>query len=522
MKTRASSIGIPLGVILFVLVFSAVGALAATHEITPWHGNHKGAVSITFDDGLATEYNFAFPALDQRGMKGTFFITTGDATWPWWIEVANAGHEIGAHGVGHPNFTTISRAEAEYQMATSQAQINANITSQRCLTFAFPYGAANESVATLVGKYFIAGRIVNGDLNDPTTDLNRENAFDINYYSLDRMKALTEQASTEGKWLVPLFHSFDPAEYPYLAWTQQMFLSYLDYLKAETPELWVAPFGTVIKYMRERGAATLSVSSQTDNAIELKLTDTLDNTIFNHPLTIRSEVPVNWPKVTMQQGTTVTDLTPVVDQGTWVVYYDALPDQGLIRLTNANASPSQVANDDFYLASQGHELKVAAPGLLQNDQKGALRAILVRGPAYGEVQVSSNGAFVYKPQPGFIGSDTFSYRANYGTYDSNIAVVTVTVMAGYFKEIVVNPKDVRGGNTTVGKVQFEHELERDAVVSLTLSSSVASAPATVTVPAGSKEAVFQITTTDVVTTTQVTITARYADRVKTFRFNVKP
>src|SRR5262249_41776658 len=38
-----------------------------------------------------------------------------------------------------------------------------------------------------------------------------------------------------------------------------------------------------------------------------------------------------------------------------------------------------------------------------------------------------NGAFTYTPASGFSGTDTFTYKANDGHLDSNVAMVTITV-----------------------------------------------------------------------------------------------
>jgi hypothetical protein len=39
----------------------------------------------------------------------------------------------------------------------------------------------------------------------------------------------------------------------------------------------------------------------------------------------------------------------------------------------------------------------------------------------------TNGSFTYTPDPGFFGVDSFTYKANDGELDSNIATVTITV-----------------------------------------------------------------------------------------------
>ena len=54
----------------------------------------KRSVILTFDDGYDDVYEHAFPLLMQRGMVGTFFITTdfverpGYVTWDQIIEMA--------------------------------------------------------------------------------------------------------------------------------------------------------------------------------------------------------------------------------------------------------------------------------------------------------------------------------------------------------------------------------------------------------------------------------------------------
>ena len=61
---------------LLFAVFLPMQVSAAAHQITQWADNRAGAVSITFDDGLISHYTLAVPALNARGFKGTFFITS--------------------------------------------------------------------------------------------------------------------------------------------------------------------------------------------------------------------------------------------------------------------------------------------------------------------------------------------------------------------------------------------------------------------------------------------------------------
>ncbi|MDD2272159.1 MAG: Ig-like domain-containing protein [Desulfuromonadaceae bacterium] len=414
--------------ILLQLMLSAQVALAVPHSITTWRENKPAALSLTFDDGYYSQYEKALPALNARGFKGTFFIFTDYSDyfnlWDRWAEAATMGHEIASHTKTHPYLTTLPLSEAEYEITVSQTLIDAKITGQKSLSFAYPYGDLNTAVKALVQKSYIGARGVKEALNDASTDSYNTLAFDVVNSDVLQMKALTEQAVSQQKWLIPIFHGFSPDEYG--GWNSDQLISYLDYLKGRA-DVWVAPFGTVIKYLRERGTAALSVATQSGDMITLNLTDTLDNTVFDCPLTVRSEVP--WTTVRVQQGNgVITTLASVTEAGVQVVYYDAVPDSGIITLTNGAVSQSVVATNDSYTVNTGTVLNQTAPGVLGNDTAPAgviLAAQLVSGTSHGTLTLNSNGSFLYTPLAGYVGSDSFTYRANDGTTNSNIATVTI-------------------------------------------------------------------------------------------------
>lgn len=101
------------------------------------------------------------------------------------------------------------------------------------------------------------------------------------------------------------------------------------------------------------------------------------------------------------------------------------------QCVSPNISP--VAVNDGYMTTSNTLLNVAAPGVLGNDSDNdgdPLTAILVSGPANGILIVNANGSFNYSPNAGFVGSDTFTYVANDGVVNSNVATVTITVTEG--------------------------------------------------------------------------------------------
>jgi VCBS repeat-containing protein len=99
---------------------------------------------------------------------------------------------------------------------------------------------------------------------------------------------------------------------------------------------------------------------------------------------------------------------------------------------NISINHAPVAVEDTYSTDEDTVLNVAAPGVLTNDSDvdgDPLTAVQVIGPANGTLTLNANGSFTYTPNADFNGTDTFTYRANDGTADSNVATVTITVTA---------------------------------------------------------------------------------------------
>jgi VCBS repeat-containing protein len=69
--------------------------------------------------------------------------------------------------------------------------------------------------------------------------------------------------------------------------------------------------------------------------------------------------------------------------------------------------------------------------VLDNDSAPSglpLSAVLVTPPAHGNVSLASDGTFTYTPGLGYIGGDTFTYKATDGVQESTPATVSITVI----------------------------------------------------------------------------------------------
>ncbi|PRX49648.1 Ig-like domain-containing protein [Salegentibacter salegens] len=114
------------------------------------------------------------------------------------------------------------------------------------------------------------------------------------------------------------------------------------------------------------------------------------------------------------------------------VAYDGEDFSGEVRVTitvnQVNSAP--IAEDDTYEVDQDEILNIPAPGVLGNDEDedgDNLTANLEDGAQNGTLTLNSDGSFEYEPDDGFSGQDSFTYSANDGELDSNIATVTITV-----------------------------------------------------------------------------------------------
>ena len=99
------------------------------------------------------------------------------------------------------------------------------------------------------------------------------------------------------------------------------------------------------------------------------------------------------------------------------------------QLTGENSVP--VAANDVYSTSRNTTLTITVPGVLGNDtdpEGATLTAQLVSNPSHGALTLNTNGSFTYTPTTGYVGSDSFTYVANDGTYNGNVATVTITVL----------------------------------------------------------------------------------------------
>lgn len=102
-----------------------------------------------------------------------------------------------------------------------------------------------------------------------------------------------------------------------------------------------------------------------------------------------------------------------------------------VTVTYDNTAP--VAVDDAYVTDEDVPLVTdAVSGVLANDTDAdldPLTSVPMSGPANGTVVPNPDGSFTYTPDPDWFGVDSFTYVADDGLLQSDVATVTIDVTA---------------------------------------------------------------------------------------------
>lgn len=126
--------------------------VARLHEL--WNspnGNLPPAIVLTFDDGLASDYEEAFPILLENAAGAEFFVNTatighpGFLTWRQIDEMRRAGMSFQSHSHEHVALSTLPECELRRQLKDSK-QILEDRLGKPANFLAAPYGVLNRRV----------------------------------------------------------------------------------------------------------------------------------------------------------------------------------------------------------------------------------------------------------------------------------------------------------------------------------------------------------------------------------------
>ena len=399
--------------ILLIAAFLAAGevgysqTIEAPYEVGTWPGFCQAAISYTFDDGCSNQYAIAIPMLNEFDFDLTMYpIINRSPNWAALQNAAAEGHEIGSHTMSHPYLNQLTIEQQTAELENSQNITNSHIPGEQCLTLAYPYCVPSNQALT--EQYYIAARHCQGYI-ERTTPTNFYQISSIICGSLGSVKTtanfisrFTSAANSKG-WCVFLIHGIDnDGEYsPLPSATLRESLEYLD---ANRDTFWVSTFVNVVRYIRERNAVSVAELSSQGDHITLQVTDTLDNSIYNYPVTVRRPLPPGWPGANVSQDSNSVNSHIVQVDSVKYVMFDVVPDGGEVVLTKSPPAPTDLTATAGYATvtldwNDVNESDIAGYNVYRSTSSGSgyekLNDLLLSSSSYEDVNIPHDTTYYY-------------------------------------------------------------------------------------------------------------------------------
>ena len=216
-----------------------------TVSVWPWKDGKQGALSISVDDSQGSCYD----ELTRNGFRGTYFAN-GTTAPSFYTAYYNAGMELGSHLAVHECSAFDDNTLREY--IDSNVQGICATTPQPCdqlISLAWPCGFNTLGEQRIASDYFLSSRGYNYNLLEEQVpadfqDLKSFNSHEHTPYPPSDLKTVVDSAVQQGKWANLVFHTTCDDD------------GAIDY--AAGRDIWVAPIGTVIKYILQAERFALS------------------------------------------------------------------------------------------------------------------------------------------------------------------------------------------------------------------------------------------------------------------------
>lgn len=254
--------------------WALAGPAPAQPTAFPWPEGQRAAVSLAYDDALPSQLDNAIPALDRRGLKGTFYLTlAADAVRDRlddWRAAARGGHELGNHSLFHQcsargagrewvlpenDLDAITVAQMRAQVALANTMLHA-IDGSTEFTYTAPCGDRAASDGEYIGQVaplFLGIKLVGGDVVPDMWTLDRSAvpvAVPVDASGAELI-ALVEEAGRRGTMVNFTFHGIGG---DHLSVGTQAHDALLDHLARHRDHYWTDTFRNQMRWVRDRQA----------------------------------------------------------------------------------------------------------------------------------------------------------------------------------------------------------------------------------------------------------------------------
>jgi peptidoglycan/xylan/chitin deacetylase (PgdA/CDA1 family) len=272
------------------------------------------------------------------------YLQEAGDTWDEFRRDAAKGYEIASHSITHASMPGLDSVNIVYELEKSKEEIKNQIGERYTFSTEVPYGYENERVMKIAYKIYPALR---NRMPEPwLTELDRPSrktpaVNKLDYVQWQRecntrapmplMKSWVDTAAMRrDTWLVLVIHGVDGLGYE--ARPSTLLDEYFQYIKNKEDKIWVATFGDVTRYMREREAARVDEKNE-GRKLVVTLTHPLDKSMYYIPLTLKTYVPAGWKQASVKQGKHLQKIAVTTDGGSASVQYQAYPNEGVISIT---------------------------------------------------------------------------------------------------------------------------------------------------------------------------------------------
>lgn len=375
---------------LFIISQFSFAQNYGSMRFTNYADDRQSAFSLTFDDGLLSQIENVGPILNQYGFKGTFYVLPPYltetlpgiwryGTWPGFQAMAMEGHEIGSHTMNHDTLTLLPWGDISiegtllYELYKSKDSVGQKIPNSKTISLNYPYTIHNAVVDSAASLFYENGRTLGQVPND--SSLSEEDwfglkakvvSFDLPRHSVDddldelySFLEWTQNSINNHKWGMIIIHDVVPiAQLPELVGQgiyepiSNEWLTFLcDFLKerSDSQEVWLETVGNITCYIKERDESEYQIVSSSNQLIQINVSDNLENTIFNYPLSAYITIPDEWNYVRTEQNGVIDTLTTIVTDTGRVVLTKVTPDKGFLKLTPINPT---VVEDEIQLVDK--------------------------------------------------------------------------------------------------------------------------------------------------------------------------
>ena len=353
----------------------------------------SGIITLVHDDGTLSTARYLSSALGQYGFKGTVgmiadnvitkagdpeFIDNknGTATYKetanavyveteyaddWRALIAEGNLEIASHTQTHRWYGIDDNASKGTFILSSSGTVvtyeflEGHMTNeivgsaerlrmvfkdqnQRVLTYVITgWPAANngrtEAAIKMIAENYISARSSGQGINVAGQISDYHTLKEMAIYDYTTVKDMTDYVDSvmaAEAWGIYCFHGIKAGSAesgPYQGNVDQL----LKYMYDNN--IWGASLEQATMYVKEYENSNLDITV-TGDAINVTLTDTLDNEIYDMGLTVKVTVPAKWEKVAINGTNTVLDVS-IDENGARYVMLDIVPDSGTVTLRNA-------------------------------------------------------------------------------------------------------------------------------------------------------------------------------------------